>query len=227
MSVSMPKRRRVDESDVQAASASRLPRGAETILQTIDSQLNANRDVEDVNCSVDLSSMIDAIPYARLLSDIPQHSTAQADIPLVPRAYEERFMRECVSSAEKPCIMGSSCECMLIDPAQPFVGVQYHIPGSPQEEATMCLLCVRKHTHILFYKTVHIGIGVPCLIQKFGNICNQEGEYHPSAMLICPPNGPVHSMPYPVVAHQRNKYSVHDVQGVKYIRQNRVAMQDF
>ena len=91
----------------------------------------------------------------------------------------------------------------------------------------MCLLCIRKHTHILFYKTVHIGIGVPCLIQKFGNICNKEGEYHPSAMLICPPNGPVHSMPYPVVAHQRNKYSVHDVQGVKYIRQNRVAMQDF
>ena len=65
------------------------------------------------------------------------------------------------------------------------------------------------------------------VIQRYGNICNQEGEYAREVMLICPPNGPVECMPFPSVSHQRNKYSVYTKGGIKYIKQNHVGWQDF
>ena len=65
------------------------------------------------------------------------------------------------------------------------------------------------------------------VIQKHGNICNQNGEYHKSAMLICPPNGPVSCMPIPIVAHQRNQYSVVEKAGVHWIKQHNVYYEDF
>jgi hypothetical protein len=46
-------------------------------------------------------------------------------------------------------------------------------------------------------------------------------------MLICPPNGPVHCMPMPIVAHQRNRYSVVTQHGIRYIKQHNVYMEDF
>jgi hypothetical protein len=61
------------------------------------------------------------------------------------------------------------------------------------------------------------------VIQKYDNICNESGEYHPSAILICPPNGPVHSLPMTIVAHQRNRYSVVSHHGVRYMKQHRVG----
>jgi hypothetical protein len=65
------------------------------------------------------------------------------------------------------------------------------------------------------------------VIQRYGNICNQEGEYAREVMLICPPNGPVECMPFPSVSHQRNKYAVYTKAGIKYIKQNCVGWQDF
>ena len=91
----------------------------------------------------------------------------------------------------------------------------------------MCLLCLRKSTHVLFYNILKQGHSTQTVIQKYGNICNEPGEYHPSAMLICPPNGPVHSLPMPIVAHQRNRYSVVHHHGIKYMKQHRVYMEDF
>ena len=60
------------------------------------------------------------------------------------------------------------------------------------------------------------------VIQRYGNVCEQRGEYAREAMLICPPNGHVHCMPLPIVAHQRNRYSVHAQNGVKFLKQHRV-----
>lgn len=144
----------------------------------------------------------------------------------VPRAYEEQYMRECVRG-EEPCVMGAACECMCIDRAQPFVGTRFVMPDVRQSDNRMCVLCLRKTTHLLYYRVVTQGIQCDALLQRYGNICNRDGEYHPSAMLICPPSGPVHCLPLPVVAHQRNRYSVEVVHGVKHLRQHGVGMQDF
>lgn len=65
------------------------------------------------------------------------------------------------------------------------------------------------------------------IIQRYGNICNHENEYAREVCLICPPNGPVECMPLPSVSHQRNKYSVVQKNGIKYILQHYMGMQDF
>ena len=52
----------------------------------------------------------------------------------------------------------------------------------------MCVLCLSKTTQLLFYRVVHQGIQSQVLLQRYGNICNREGEYHPAAMIICPPS---------------------------------------
>jgi hypothetical protein len=46
-------------------------------------------------------------------------------------------------------------------------------------------------------------------------------------MLVMPSHGPVHSMPLPVVAHQRNKYYVVLVDGRVRLKQRNVYVEDF
>ena len=60
------------------------------------------------------------------------------------------------------------------------------------------------------------------VIQRFGNIHSQPGEYALSAMLITAANAPVHIMPLPIVSHQRNRYTTYLQGGVKYLKQSRV-----
>jgi len=175
---------------------------------------------------IETKTLLDAIPFFKLLSSI-RCDAGTTQVPLVSRVYEEKFMRQCIGSGEAPCLMGNQCECMMIDPANAFVGVEFVIPNDEAVSNGMCVLCLRKITTLLFYRTIQRGLNVSCLIQRCGNICNQPGEYHPSAMLICPPSGPVASMPLPIVAHQRNRYSVVRMQGVCYLKQRRVGMEDF
>ena len=40
------------------------------------------------------------------------HTPQMPDVPIITRVYEERFMRESMSSGEKDCLMGEACECM-------------------------------------------------------------------------------------------------------------------
>ena len=81
----------------------------------------------------------------------------------------------------------------MIDHDNKFVGVQFLL-SSMQVSNGMCILCLRKSTHLVFYNILREGNHVNHVIQKYGNICNAPGEYHSSAMFICPPHGPVHSM---------------------------------
>jgi hypothetical protein len=191
------------------------------IRNTIEKHI---KSVPEPEMPQDLDWLISKISVFRMLQNLPASDASQ--IPIVTRAYEESYMRECKTDTEKPCIFQGQCECMKIDPQQPFVGVQFPLPIVDKSNG-MCLLCMRKTTHILFYNIIREGNRVNCTIQKYGNICNVPGEYHSSAMLICPPNGPVHAMPLPIVAHQRNRYSVIEHFGVKYIKQSGVYMEDF
>ena len=169
--------------------------------------------------------LLSKLSIAKMLQSITQPPANT--IPIVTRKYEENFMRECKNEYERPCIFQAQCECMKIDPLNAFVGVQFDLPDIQTQEHGMCVLCMRKSTHIMFYNLLREGYNVKAVIQKYGNICNQTGEYHPSAMLICPPNGPVHCMPMPIVAHQRNRYTVVTHHGIRYIKQHHVYMEDF
>lgn len=175
-----------------------------------------------------LEKLIEALPFAKLLHNV-QKSDEDDVLPIVTRAYEEQYMRETLGPHERACIMDKECECMYIDDKEPFVGVQFLLPtlSNLSIDNSMCVLCLRKITQLLYYKTVHLGIQTDCRIQKYGNICNVPDEYHSSVMLLCPPGVNSECMPYPIVAHQRNRYSVQKVGGVRYLKQHRVYFSDF
>lgn len=157
------------------------------------------------------------------------------EIPIVAKSYEESFMREPMWDYERPCMMGPNCECHFIStaPGESFTGVEFLLPSesvmdcSTRSERRMCVLCHRKLVQSLFYDIIYSGAPYRGVIQRYGNICNHAGEYAREVMLICPPNGPVECMPFPLVSHQRNKYSVYTKGGIRYIKQNRLSWEDF
>jgi hypothetical protein len=189
-----------------------------------------------------LDSIMTHIPYVEVLQQMFGGSalTDSACVPVVTRAYEESYMREVLSGVDEPCIMGSNCECQFIDEHNPFTGVQFTLPveafstkataaGMMEQLSSnkLCVLCCRKHTQSLFYEALYNHRAYSACIQLYGNICDCPGEYAKEAMLICPLSGPINNMPLPVVAHQRNRYSVVVHNGVRQLRQHRVAYEDF
>ena len=188
---------------------------------------------------IHLDSIMTHIPYADVLQQMFGGNTVSdtACVPVVTRSYEESFMREAISSSETPCIMGNNCECQFIDEHNPFVGVAFTLPvdvlakgGSMVEELAsnkMCVMCCRKNTQALFYDALYNHRAYSGVIQLYGNICDCPNEYAKEAMLICPLSGPINNMPIPIVAHQRNRYSVVVYNGVRQLRQHRVGYEDF
>jgi hypothetical protein len=189
-----------------------------------------------------LDSIMTHIPYTDVLEQMfgGNDVTDSACVPVVTRAYEESYMRETMDTGEEPCIMGSNCECQFVDEHNPFIGVQFTLPveafssssatNSMIEELSsnkLCVLCCRKNTQSLFYEALYNHRAYTSCIQLYGNICDRPGEYAKEAMLICPLSGPVQNMPLPVVAHQRNRYSIVDYNGIRQLRQHRVGYEDF
>jgi hypothetical protein len=178
--------------------------------------------------SLELDTLLSRLPYKRMMHDMLPHSPKRSlpSVPYVTRIYEERFMREAMHPNERECVMRSSCECMFIDSQQPFVGVEFVLPGEDVTEVPqMCVLCSRASTQQLFYDIIFDNSTFTGLIQRYGNLHSVPNEYAKNVMLICPPNGPVHCMPLPIVSHQRNRYSVNRVAGVHYLRQHGVYFQ--
>jgi hypothetical protein len=102
----------------------------------------------------------------------------------------------------------------------------------------MCVLCSRKTTQKLYFDMCYAGVAPHCVIQRYGspepvsplkrtcrygNIFGQVGEYSIDCMLACPPELSLHSMPVPIMSHQRNRYSVVNVCGSKQLKQHRVS----
>jgi hypothetical protein len=180
---------------------------------------------------IDTESLIARLPYKRMLNDMfggNLHGPLQnPTIPYVARAYEESFMRERTSSNERECARGAQCECMFIDRSQPFVAVEFLLPGESTTERTphLCVLCCRATTQQLYYDVMFDKFEFQGTIQRFGNIHSQPGEYALDAMLIAVPSAPAHIMPLPIVSHQRNRYAVYVSGGIKRLRQTRVLFQ--
>ncbi len=183
--------------------------------------------------TLSLESVISRQPYIKMMQNLfgAYDESCFSQVPpvkIVTKAWEEAHMRE-PHPDERPCSMGINCECMFIDPALPFTCVEFRLPNEPlPNEQQLCVLCLRKLTQSMFYDIVYQGNRFNGVIQSHGNICDQPGEYARQVMLSCPIGGPVHCMPLPIVAHQRNRYSVvlNNV-GVKHLKQHRVAWEDF
>jgi hypothetical protein len=204
--------------------------GSDSIVDVIKRRVNDSRFAPAMPVELQLDHVLSSVPYQAMLESLfggvsqPAH-----EVPLVTKSYEESFMRE-PTAGELPCALGEVCECRFIDRNAPFVGVQFELPGTRVDRgnwAKMCVLCYRKTTQKLFYDACYSGRRVQGLIQHYGNLCNQPGEYARSCMLICPPNAQWQCMPLPIMSHQRNRYRVHMVAGVKHLQQLRVAYEDF
>jgi len=183
------------------------------------------------NLYVDTDSLIAKLPYKKMLSDMfggnLRGHLSTSDIPYVTRAYEESFMHEPLNSQERECAKGKMCECMFIDKSQPFVCVEFLLPGEqPPRTPNMCVLCYRAITQQLYYDVIFDKCEFPGIIQKFGNIHSEVGEYSLDSMLIAAPTAPAHIMPLPIVSHQRNRYSVYISSGIKRLKQSKVYFQN-
>lgn len=197
-------------------------------LLSLKQEKNYNSSTLKVESDVviEASAMLSAVPFYKYLKQIDQTTTFE--IPVVTRDYEENFMRGPLNSSEKLCSLDKHCECMNLDSKIKFVGIQFVIPTFTSPIAnTLCIFCLRKITQLLYYETIdkNIDAGVP--IQKYGNISGELNEYHPSSMLFCMKGGPIQSMPLPIVAHQRNHLKVEVINGIPYIKQQKVYMEDF
>jgi hypothetical protein len=187
---------------------------------------------------IELESIVANVPFLETMQLMFSLDDANTNnrykVPIITKDYEEMYMRESFLVDDIDCIMGSNCECMFIDAQMPFVGTRFwseqFVSGIDTDmniSNKMCVLCCRKNTQQLFYDLIFSGVRFNGFIQLYGNICSTPNEYAKEAVLICPPNGPVACMPYPVVAHQRNRYTVVVKNGVKYMKQHNVFYEDF
>lgn len=178
--------------------------------------------------SRNLNTIIEMTDYKSVLEGVDTKQIVYtSEIRSVSKSYEDTYLRQSVSAGERECVRGGHCECMFIDSAQPFVGVEYLLPWESAKEAGngMCLPCIRAATQALFYDILHSGLKINGLVQKFYNEHSSEGEYRLSAMLFCPPSGPVHNLPMPVMRHQRNFYKVNVKNCVHFMEQVGVDFQ--
>ena len=232
------------------ASSYANPAYDDSVVGAIRRQVNDFHFAPATPEELQLDHVLSSVPYRDMLESLFGTVSGQApSIPLITKAYEESFMRE-VCQGERQCAMGSKCECMFIDPNAPFVCVEFDLPGelnSSKEDGRqkrttelqgnpsanhatppkLCVICSRKTTQKLFYDACYSGTRIQGLIQRYGNLCNQPGEYARECMLICPPSAQWNCMPLPIMSHQRNRYRVQVVAGVKHLQQLRVAYEDF
>jgi len=225
----------LDKLDIQMHTHSAHPFQDEmfedsAVLET-ETQCWSEEQKKKMHASIiDTDCLISRLPYKKMLTDMfgggGRGHLQVHEIPYVTRAYEEAFMHEPVNSQERECSRGSNCECMFIDKSQPFVCVEFLLPGEqPSRSPNLCVLCNRAVTQQLYYDVIFDKHEFPGTIQRFGNIHSEPGEYSLDAMLIASPSAPVHIMPLPMVSHQRNRYSVYVVAGIKRLKQHRVYFQ--
>lgn len=228
------KRRRTFAEESEASAAQALPPVAfqSGLLHTVLRRLNApdKPQPQQPQSSIQLDHILSRVPYRAMLENLfqppsPTGDDVAEDVPILTRAYEETFMRQPLPG-ERPCAMRELCECMHIDKADPFVGVELRLPNDP-EEPQMCVLCSRFITQKCFYDICFLGRPTTGIIQRYGCMYGQPGEYAAECMLIPSRALGITNMPVPSMSHQRNRYSVVTHGGLKHLKQHRVGYEDF
>lgn len=202
------------------------------IVDSLQAKLNDDREASVIEQL--LSPIVNSVTFKTLCTDalpvdanieVPGNHDKAHDLCVLSREYEEKYMRSQISTNEKVCINGDRCECQFIDKTKAFTCIALEMPSLRASCSGLCLLCLRKLSTLLFYKTVKRGIQGNFHIQLFGNKIG-PGEYAAAAMLICPSSGPWNVLPLPVVAYQRNHYSVEERHGVFFVKQHGVYYED-
>lgn len=225
------KKRKVNQKEELKTLLSTLPpapldTAEDSLVSAIKRQVNSSRCVPAIPEELQLDHVLSSVPYQDMLESLFGGITQDApSLPLITKAYEESFMRE-PGPDERPCAMGPKCECMFIDANAPFVGVEF-LGSITDGHPSLCVLCSRRATQKMFYDACYSGRRVQGVIQRYGNLCNQPGEYARECMLIAPPNAQWSSLPLPIMSHQRNRYRVQVVAGRKHLQQLRVSYEDF
>jgi hypothetical protein len=166
-----------EEQQTPQASLNSNPAYNDSIVGLITRQINDSRFSPATPEELQLDHILSGVPYRDMLESLFGTVSGQVPtIPIITNAYEESYMRE-AGSGERPCAMGSKCECIFIDSNAPFVCVEFDLPmekpTNPNQK--LCVLCSRKSTQKLFYDTCYSGIRIQALIQRYGNLCNQPG----------------------------------------------------
>jgi hypothetical protein len=217
----------IEESESHATRTMPLVAFQSGLQQTVMRRLNSPDEAAPLT-EITLDHILSRVPYKAMLENLfttDSDDTPVQNVPILSRAYEESFMRQPLSG-ERPCSMGDLCECMQIDKTNPFIGVEMRLPGDP-EEPQMCVLCSRFTTQKCFYDMCFLGRPIAGIIQRYGAIYGLPGEYAAECMLIPPKALGLASMPAPSVSHQRNRYTVVTLAGLKHLQQHRVGYEDF
>lgn len=207
-------------------------KGGHDIQQIVDSlQKKLNDDKETSVIEELLSPIVECMSFKSMCVDASAESvmgagqSTQHDLCIVSRVHEEKYMRSMVNASEALCLNGERCECRFIDKSKPFTCIALQMPSMSSSSSGLCLLCLRKTSTLLFHKTVKRGVQGNFHIQMYGNEIG-PGEYAAAAMLICPSSGPWNVLPLPIVAYQRNQYSVEERHGVFFVKQHGVYYED-
>lgn len=204
------------------------------LQQTIMRRLNHQTPLQgqEVDASnppsieLNLDHILSRIPYKSMLENLFSNVDDEVpDVPILTKGYEESYMRQPMTG-ERPCAMGDQCECMMIDRTAPFIGVELRLPNDP-DNAQMCVLCSRATTQKCFYDMCYLAKPIQGVIQRYGGIFGQPGEYAMECMLLCPRAMGLAHMPVPCMSHQRNRYAVVCHGGIKHLKQTRVSFEDF
>lgn len=175
---------------------------------------------------LNLDHILSRVPYRSMLENLFSNADEEApEVPILTKGYEETFMRQPMAG-ERACAMGDQCECTMIDRTAPFIGVELRLPNDP-ETPQMCVLCSRATTQKCFYDICYLSKPIQGVIQRYGGIFGQPGEYAMECMLLCPRAMGLAHMPVPCMSHQRNRYSVVSHGGIKHLKQHRVSFEDF
>lgn len=211
---------------IRSASSTRLDT-AEAVPDPDPSVPSASRQNRPKGLEFD--TLLSRLPYKAMLKDLfGGMDLMPPNIPYVCKDYEEHYMRECMYSHERQCANGNNCECMFIDKSEAFVATEFLLPWEDRKQTpNLCVVCHRAVSQQLFYDIMFDEgcVGFQGVIQRYGNIHSQTGEYDRDACLICPPSGPLSAMPLPLVSHQRNRYTVYRSNGFRHLRQHRVHFQ--
>jgi hypothetical protein len=200
----------------------------QTILRRLNQAAPRGGGAHDADALAELplDHILARVPYKAMLENLFGNTDQTVpEVPILTKAYEESFMRQAVSG-ELSCAMGELCECMLIDRTAPFAGVELRLPGD-SDQPQMCVLCSRAATQKCYYDMCYLNAQTKGLIQRYGVIFGQPGEYAVECVLVSPPTVGLTCMPVPSMSHQRNRYSVISHGGSKTLRQHRVSYEDF
>lgn len=216
----------VEDMSSQAAATFPPVECAASLKNTIERKLHSGSGVLDYE--LDFDHILSQIPYRSILENMfgnGAYFEEPVSLPVISKAYEESFMRQ-PRQDENPCVFGNLCECNFIDPCAPFTAVEFRLFNDPPKPQ-MCVLCSRKSTQKMFYDMCHTNKMPHGVIQRYGNIFGEPGEYASECMLVCPQGIHLHHMPLPIMSHERNRYSVVSSSGFKYLQQHRVSYEHF